>query len=575
MGNPNQSKYDYLLSQNKNYMDLTALSTINGSVSYLQLHENIEKYEKLLISKGVRPGDRIGVCALNTPESVYLLYALDKIGAIVIGFSPLDNAQKIQKDIKLTKPKMVITVDLQYKNFKNSEKALEFTTMLYTISDYIEDKKLKILLKISNILKGNFALDKKRLLLSDCYNELKNIEIAKQDYYDGKLTDIMFTGGSSGVHKGVSLAGNGLNSVIEGMRYMYPEDFFNGNTYLGNIPIGHMVYGRAIMHIALTNNMNFALTLKATPKDFYDELIRTNAFAAVGGPPHWNSLLELENGELVPRHDLKKGSLSNLSLATSGGEAKTKITEDMVNKALEYCGSKVKLGDGLGATEGWSVILLNSGKYLEPYKIGRPIDTLNVKIIDENTGKEVAKGNKGLLCISGPSVMLEYYENEIETSKVMFKDEEGNTWVNTGDIVRETDSGNYEYVGRKKRNFVSGIENIYPEQIEDLLTTLPEINEVVVTCVPNDLVQYLPIYHISLNNSDIDLTTLEKKINSLVEKKLGVNWLPCKIVFSFTFLKRMTNSKLDVTYYQSIDNEEYQKNHNSYDNSVNVRLRKM
>ena len=171
--------------------------------------------------------------------------------------------------------------------------------------------------------------------------------------------------------------------------------------------------------------------------------------------------------------------------------------------------------------------------------------------------------------------MLEYYENEIETSKVMYKDKEGNTWVNTGDIVRETESGNYEYVGRKKRNFVSGIENIYPEQIEDLLTTLPEINEVVVTCVPNDLVQYLPIYHISLNDSDIDLTTLEKKINSLVEKKLGVNWLPCKIDFSFTFLKRKTNSKLDVTYYQSIDNEEYQKNHNSYDNSVNVRLRKM
>ena len=82
---------------------------------------------------------------------------------------------------------------------------------------------------------------------------------------------------------------------------------------------------------------------------------------------------------------------------------------------------RVKLGDGLGATEGWSVILLNSGKYLEPYKIGRPIDTLNVKIIDENTGKEVTKGNKGLLCISGPSVMLEYYENEIETSKVMYK----------------------------------------------------------------------------------------------------------------------------------------------------------
>ena len=146
MGNPNQSKYDYLLSQNKNYMDLTALSTINGSVSYLQLHENIEKYEKLLISKGVRPGDRIGVCALNTPESVYLLYALDKIGAIVIGFSPLDNAEKIQKDIKLTKPKMVITVDLQYKNFKNSEKALSVVSKLQTLNFPIIDNLLTFLI---------------------------------------------------------------------------------------------------------------------------------------------------------------------------------------------------------------------------------------------------------------------------------------------------------------------------------------------------------------------------------------------------------------------------------------------
>ena len=277
-----------------------------------------------------------------------------------------------------------------------------------------------------------------------------------------------------------------------------------------------------------------------------------------------------KNGwEETPENIMKEFGLSTTKYRIEKKICKDERRLDMVATA------KSLKADGLGATEGWSVILLNSGKYLEPYKIGRPIDTLNVKIIDENTGKEVTKGNKGLLCISGPSVMLEYYENEIETSKVMFKDKEGNTWVNTGDIVRETESGNYEYVGRKKRNFVSGIENIYPEQIEDLLTTLPEINEVVVTCVPNGLVQYLPIYHISLNNSDIDLTTLEKKINSLVEKKLGVNWLPCKIDYSFTFLKRMTNSKLDVTYYQSIDNEEYQKNHNSYDNSVNVRLRKM
>ena len=77
--NPQMKKYDYMLENNRNYMDYVALSTPNREITYEELHSSIEKYVKLLYAKGVREGDMIGICALNVPETVYLIYALASI----------------------------------------------------------------------------------------------------------------------------------------------------------------------------------------------------------------------------------------------------------------------------------------------------------------------------------------------------------------------------------------------------------------------------------------------------------------------------------------------------------------
>ena len=125
MQNPNMSKYDYILECNKDNMDSIALSFENIQISYEELFESIERYSKLLYSKGVRQGDLIGICVLNTPEAVYLLYALNKIGAVVIGFSPFDSKERIKADLEITKPKMIITADYSYSSFKDLEKSLK------------------------------------------------------------------------------------------------------------------------------------------------------------------------------------------------------------------------------------------------------------------------------------------------------------------------------------------------------------------------------------------------------------------------------------------------------------------
>ena len=117
--------------------------------------------------------------------------------------------------------------------------------------------------------------------------------------------------------------------------------------------------------------------------------------------------------------------------------------------------------------------------------IGVPLANMQVKLIDPETNNEVSRGERGVLFLSGPSVMMGYHNNKAETDKVISYDSNGQKWLNLGDYLQE-ENGFYRYVGRQKRNFVSGCDNIYPEQIEELLVTLPEIREVVVTAIPDD-----------------------------------------------------------------------------------------
>ena len=553
--NPNQTKYDYMLENSKNHMNNIALTFEDKKITYEEMFEAIDKYAKLLRSKGVEKGDLIGICTFNTPEAVYLVYALNLLGAVVVGYSPFDTKERIKADVELTKPKMVITTDYSYSSFKDIEKSLNISTILYSPLDSSKNWKLKIGYNLLQMKNGNFTLSRDKRLKHLLKMNFDGITLPNVPYYEGELSDIMFTGGSTGIHKGVDLNDIGLNSEIEGMKLLYDENFFDGKTYLGQIPFGHMAFGRSILHAALTNNMTYALTLKAMPDDFYGELVRTQAHGASGGPPHWTSLIEMKNGVYVPRSDLKPNTLNNLQVAFSGGEAKKEATEGAINEALLYCGSQTKLGDGLGATETWGSNILNTGNYFREGMLGVAIPNLQIKLINPETGEPVQKGERGLLYISGPSVMMGYHNNPEETSKVLSYDEDGTKWLNLGDYLKEDDDGFYKYVGRQKRNFVCGCDNIYPEQLEELLQTLPEVREVVVTPISDDLLQFIPSYHISLYSDQIDFESFEDRMKKLITTNTCENALPRKIEYTTEPLVRMMNSKVDVEYYRKKDIE--------------------
>ena len=119
--------------------------------------------------------------------------------------------------------------------------------------------------------------------------------------------------------------------------------------------------------------------------------------------------------------------------------------------------------------------------------------------------------------------------------------------------MQECDDGFYKYVGRQKRNFVCGCDNIYPEQLENLLQTLPEVREAVVTPISDDILQFIPSYHISLYSDQIDFEEFESKLKKLIMMNVGESALPAKIEYTTEPLVRMMNSKIDVEHYRRKD----------------------
>ncbi|NMA51077.1 MAG: acyl--CoA ligase [Mollicutes bacterium] len=181
--------------------------------------------------------------------------------------------------------------------------------------------------------------------------------------------------------------------------------------------------------------------------------------------------------------------------------------------------------------------------------MGIPVPGLEVRLINSETKEEVEIGEIGVLQLSGLPVMMRYHKNESETKKVIYFDEDGKRWLDTGDCLSKDADGFYKYHGREKRNFVSGCDNIYPERLEQFLPTIPGVREAVVVPFPLDLEQNTPVYYISLGIGDINVDALEFKIKKVVKKRFGDSWKPEKIIFTNEPLKRMTSGKIDLKYY--------------------------
>ena len=222
--------------------------------------------------------------------------------------------------------------------------------------------------------------------------------------------------------------------------------------------------------------------------------------------------------------------LSNLKYAISGGDSLSISLIRRVNLFLREHGSKIKISQGYGMTESLAAITLSFGKAYREGSIGIPFPGNYIKIVVPGTQDEVPYGEDGEICVSGPTVMLGYLDNEKETNEMLQIHKDGLVWLHTGDIGMMSDEGILYYKQRLKRMIISSGYNIYPSYVEEVIESHPSVLKCSVVGIPHPYKVEVPKAFIVLKN-DYNPLTVKASIKEYCKKNLASYAIPREFEF--------------------------------------------
>ena len=469
---PKCTVYEMIWENNKEYLNNNAIQYFDKYITYGDLFANIDKVAKSLKSNGIKEGDIVNVSLPNIPESVYIFYALSKIGAIANMIDPRASSA----DIK------------HYVNEVNSNMLIILEDALPKIYPILNDTGLKKIVKISatNSLVDNDVedIDYVGNVVVNNYNSF--IGIGKQfegdtqaDYIPNRPVVIEHTGGTTGTPKGVLLSNDAINMIA--YHFMISGLKFDRDQKWLNIMPPFIAYGVGNgLHLPLAVGMCVVAVPKFEP-DKIDELIamyQPNNFTGV--PIHYESIIKSNKLDGI---DFSKWVLPGV-----GGDTMDIELEKEANDFLKRHNSKTDVIKGYGLTEVCAAACVTFGNANELGSVGIPFMRNNISIFDTSGDeiRELGYNERGEICISSPSRMLEYYNNKEETSNVLKRHSDGNLWMHSGDVGYMTEDGLIYIDGRTKRIIVryDGFK-IYPFGIEKLINSLDEVEACKVVAIPD------------------------------------------------------------------------------------------
>jgi long-chain acyl-CoA synthetase len=290
---------------------------------------------------------------------------------------------------------------------------------------------------------------------------------------DMNLNDIAFlqyTGGTTGVSKGAVLTHkNIVANMLQICEWMKAELIEGKEIVITALPMYH-IFSLTVNSLAFMRfgGHNILIT---NPKDipgFLKELQKYPFTLMTGVNTLYNALMNHPN--------FSKVDFSKLKLSVAGAMALQKTVADRWKQK-----TKSPIFEGYGLTEASPVVCCNpiSGGDLVG-TIGMPLPSTAVKLLDDN-GNEVGLGQEGELCVQGPQVMSGYYQRPDETEKVFT-----NGWLKTGDVAVMFETGFFKIVDRKKDMILVSGFNVYPNEVEEVISSHPGVLEVAAVGVPDE-----------------------------------------------------------------------------------------
>lgn len=458
------------------FPDAAALYFYGYRITYDELNRLVTRCARGLQRLGVRPGDRVAIMLPNSPQCIIAYYGALRAGAIVVQTNPLYQERELETQLRDSGAETIIALDLFYPRIQAIQARTALTRLIITsVRDYLPGLKW-LLYPIKAKLNGKWMSIPKRPPLYD-FVELLNWPEANGDDWmppaarPDDLALLQYTGGTTGIPKGVMLTHRNVIANATQCRTWMPECREGQEIFLGVIPFFH-VYGLSTcQHVAIMTGSLLVLLPRFEVTEVLEAIQthRVTVFSAI--PMMFLKVIEDPN---VHRYNLR-----SLRICLSGASPLHAELQDRFERL-----TGVTLTEGYGLTEAGPVTHCNPINNRGPQgSMGVLFPDTEARIVDLETGeREVPDGEAGELTVRGPQIMRGYWNNDTETRAVL-----RNGWLHTGDIVRADANGFFFLVDRKKDMIKTRGENVYPREVEEVLFRHPAIKDVVVAGVPDRL----------------------------------------------------------------------------------------
>lgn len=459
---PNNSISDRVLETAEECADLTALSYMGRSISYKTLKQKILQTAKAFVSLGVKEGDKVTVCMPNVPQAVYSLYALNYIGAIASMIHPLSAEGEIVFYLNTAKSRFCLTLDMFEHKFAN---ILDKTSVEKLIVGGVDDElaPFKKLVYSAFIKKKEHKAVKtsgKNLRWQDFIKAGKEVNLAPAHKNANDPAVILFSGGTTGVTKGIVLSNLNFNALAYQTAEManYPV---RASKMLAAMPVFHGFGLGVCIHTMMVAGGVSILVPQFNVKS-YAELIKTNNPNFIAGVP---TLFEA----LTRNPYLDGVDLSCLKGVFSGGDSLSIELKKKFDKFLKDHNCSVRVREGYGTTECVTASCLTPVNKEKEGSIGIPYPDTYYMICKPGTNEPAPFGEDGEICLRGPSVMQGYLDMPEETAQTLRVHEDGYTWLHTGDLGFMDEEGFIYFKQRIKRMIITSGYNVYPSQLENII----------------------------------------------------------------------------------------------------------
>ena len=545
---PDISLYKIIKEQALMNPNNVAIDYFGKKITYKNFIKEIDKAARSFRCYGIRPGDVVTICMPNMPEGVISFYALNKIGAIANMIHPLSAEEEIKNYLNEADSVMLVAVDICYEKI---ERILSETKVYKVILVSANDSMPKALSLGYTLTKGLKIRKPKSMEVYTYWKDfIKKSELYNYEYEVKSKKDItsviLHSGGTTGIPKGIVLTNGNLNALALQVKIVF-KDIVPGDKILAIMPIFHGFGLGVSVHSGFVLGAEVVLVPQFSAKTF-DNLVKRNKPQVIVGVP---TLFEA----LLNNKGFNGMDMSYVKHFVSGGDSLTEKQNDSINEFLRNHGCNIKVEQGYGMTESVAATALAFGKANKPCTIGIPFPGNYFKIVAKGTQEEVKFGVVGEICVCGPTVMQGYYNNEKETNLVLQIHKDGNIWLHTGDIGSMDEDGVITYVQRLKRMIISSGYNVYPQQIEQVIETHPEVLKCTVVAMPHKYKVQVAKAYIVLKEGISPSGSLKKEIKELCEKNLSKFSIP----YDYEYRKSLPKTLIGKVDYKQLEREAIEK----------------